>query len=79
MQDGNKALIVGGGTMGFGVAVVLLAGGWRVDVVSPTAATRASLPQRVAQAMQRLDKPFDADALGVPALGRHRAGHRERA
>ncbi len=67
MQNGNKALIVGGGTMGFGVSVVLLAGGWRVDVVSPTAATRESLPKRVAQAMQRLNKPFDADALGVHA------------
>ncbi|MEO7851333.1 MAG: 3-hydroxyacyl-CoA dehydrogenase NAD-binding domain-containing protein [Rubrivivax sp.] len=67
MQNTNRALIIGGGTMGFGVAVVLLAGGWRVDVVSPTAATRESLPMRVAQAMQRLNKPFDANALGAHA------------
>lgn len=67
MQGSNRALIVGGGTMGLGVAVVLLAGGWRVDVVSPTAATRESLPKRVMQAMQRLNKPFDAAALGVHA------------
>ncbi len=67
MQDMKRALIIGGGTMGFGVSVVLLAGGWRVDVVSPTAATRESLPQRVAQALQRLNKPFDANALGVHA------------
>jgi 3-hydroxybutyryl-CoA dehydrogenase len=67
MQDTKRALIVGGGTMGFGVSVVLLAGGWRVDVVSPTAATRESLPKRVAQALQRMNKPFEAAALGVHA------------
>ena len=67
MQTTNRALIVGGGTMGFGVTVVLLAGGWRVDVVSPTAATRESLPKRVEQAMQRMNKPFDASALNVHA------------
>ena len=67
MKTTNRALIVGGGTMGFGVAVVLLAGGWRVDVVSPTAATRESLPKRVEQAMQRMNKPFDASALKVHA------------
>lgn len=67
MQDTKRALIVGGGTMGFGVSVVLLAGGWRVDAVSPTAATRESLPKRVAQALQRMNKPFEPAALGVHA------------
>jgi 3-hydroxybutyryl-CoA dehydrogenase len=67
MQEAKRALIVGGGTMGLGVSVVLLAGGWRVDVVSPTAATRAALPERVAQAMKRVDKPFEAEALQVHA------------
>ena len=67
MKDTKRALIVGGGTMGFGVSVVLLAGGWRVDVVSPTAATRESLPKRVAQALQRMNKPFEPAALGVHA------------
>ena len=67
MQKQNRALIVGGGTMGFGVAVVLLAGGWHVHVVSPTAATRERLRQRVAQALQRMNKPFDTQALAVHA------------
>lgn len=67
MTTEQRALIVGGGTMGFGVAVVLLAGGWRVDVVTPTAATRESLPQRVARAMQGLNKPLQPDALSVHA------------
>ncbi len=67
MTTEQRALIIGGGTMGFGVAVVLLAGGWRVDVVTPTAATRESLPQRVARAMQSLNKPWQPDALSVHA------------
>ena len=67
MQGAQRALIIGGGTMGAGVAVVFLAGGWQVDVVSPTAATRDSLPQRVAQAMGKLGKPFDPGALAVHA------------
>jgi len=67
MQDAQRAVIVGGGTMGFGVAVVFLSGGWKVDVVTPTAATRDSLPQRVAQAMGRMQKAFDPAALTVHA------------
>jgi 3-hydroxybutyryl-CoA dehydrogenase len=63
----SRALIVGGGTMGSGVAAVFLRGGWRVDVVSPTAATRDSLPQRVAQAMARIGLPFDPADLAVHA------------
>lgn len=67
MQDTQRALIVGGGTMGFGVAVVFLAGGWQVEVVSPTAPTRDSLPQRITQALKRMGKAFDAAALTVHA------------
>ncbi|MCL4746472.1 MAG: 3-hydroxyacyl-CoA dehydrogenase [Burkholderiaceae bacterium] len=53
--------------MGSGVAVVFLAGGWAVDVVSPTAATRDSLAKRVGTAMQRIGKEFDASMLAVHA------------
>lgn len=65
--------MIGGGTMGCGVAVVFLAGGWHVDVVSPSPATRASLLQRIAQGFARIGKTFDpalvtvhADYAGVP-------------
>ena len=67
MSNTQRAVIIGGGTMGFGVAVVFLAGGWRVDVVSPTAATRASLAQRVSTALTRMKKPFDPALLNVHA------------
>jgi 3-hydroxybutyryl-CoA dehydrogenase len=67
MEYAQRALIIGGGTMGFGVAVVFLAGGWQVDIVSPTAATRDSLSKRIAQAMGRMDKAFDPAMLTVQA------------
>jgi 3-hydroxybutyryl-CoA dehydrogenase len=48
-------LLVGGGLMGCGIAAIFLAGGWRVQVVTPSAATRAGLPGRVADALAQLD------------------------
>jgi 3-hydroxybutyryl-CoA dehydrogenase len=63
----QRALIVGGGTMGASVSVVFLAGGWRVDVVSPTAATRESLGKRVGQGMARLGKTLDPGHLALHA------------
>ncbi len=67
MNSTQRALVVGGGTMGLGVAVVFLAGGWPVDVVSPTAATRDGLAKRVGQALARLHKPFDPTLLATHA------------
>lgn len=67
MASEQRALMVGGGTMGCSVAVVFLAGGWRVDVVSPTEKTRASLPARIAQGLVRLGKTLDPARLAVRA------------
>ncbi len=67
MASTQRALIVGGGTMGCGVAVVFLAGGWDVAVVSPTAATRESFPKRVGQGLARMGKPFDPSRLTLHA------------
>ena len=53
--------------MGFGVAVVFLAGGWSVDIVSPTAKTRDSLPQRIAQGLKSIDKALHPALLDVHA------------
>jgi 3-hydroxybutyryl-CoA dehydrogenase len=63
----QRALMIGGGTMGSSVAVVFVAGGWRVDVVSPTAATRDSLGKRVGQGLARMGKTFDPALLAVHA------------
>jgi 3-hydroxybutyryl-CoA dehydrogenase len=62
-----RALIVGGGTMGAGVSVVLLAGGWHVDLVTPGEKTRASAPERIASGLKRMGKAFDAARLAVHA------------
>ena len=67
MASVQRALIIGGGTMGCGVAVVFLAGGWEVDVVSPTAATRDSLAKRVGQGLARMGKTLDPSRLAIHA------------
>ncbi len=59
--------MIGGGTMGGSVAVVFLAGGWQVEVVSPTAATRESLGNRVGQGLARMGKTFDPGRLAAHA------------
>jgi 3-hydroxybutyryl-CoA dehydrogenase len=43
-----RAVIVGGGTMGAGVAAAFLGHGWMVDVVEADAQVRQSLPSRLA-------------------------------
>jgi 3-hydroxybutyryl-CoA dehydrogenase len=67
MTDMQRVVIVGGGTMGCGVGVVFACGGWRVDVVSPSAATRATFPARFAQAMTKLGRTLDTALLAVHA------------
>lgn len=63
-----RACIVGGGVMGGGVAAVFLGGGWDVDVVSPSASTRATLESRVRAAIARMPgRTFDPARLRVHA------------
>src|SRR3954452_1923594 len=59
----GHALVVGGGTMGVGIIAMFLAGGWQVDVVSRSAATRDGLPAACARALAALDKPTDTSRL----------------
>jgi len=47
MPPGLCVAIVGGGTMGASIAAYFLRGGWSVHIVSPSAATRRSLPGRI--------------------------------
>jgi len=44
---GGHALIVGGGTMGAGIAAIFCAGGWDTQVVEPDAPTASALPERI--------------------------------
>jgi len=51
----SHVVIIGGGIMGGDIATVYAAGGWKVDVMSPSAKTRAALPARVQGGLQKLD------------------------
>jgi len=58
-----SAVVIGGGVMGCGVAAMFSAAGWPIQVVEPEAATRASLPQRLAAATAQLDPAGETGAL----------------
>ena len=59
----KHALVLGGGTMGVGIIAMFLAGGWKVDVVSRSAATRDGLPAACAKALAAMDKPTETSGL----------------
>jgi 3-hydroxybutyryl-CoA dehydrogenase len=64
-QREQRALVVGGGTMGVGIIAMFLAGGWKVDVVSRSAATREGLPAAAARALQAMGKPGETSGLAT--------------
>ena len=66
-QSEQRALVLGGGTMGVGIIAMFLAGGWKVDVVSRSASTREGLPAAAASALQTMDKPADVSGLSTYA------------
>jgi 3-hydroxybutyryl-CoA dehydrogenase len=66
-SNGQRALIVGGGTMGTGIAAAFIAGGWTVDVVSRSADTRTGVPAKVEAMVGQCGKPFAARQLAVHA------------
>src|SRR5690625_4661213 len=51
----SHAVVVGGGTMGADVAVVLCRAGCHTTVIEPDATKRTDLPERVAQGLTQLD------------------------
>ena len=61
----RKVAVLGGGTMGSGVAMVFAGGGWDVQLVEPGAALREGLPARLREGMARA-------GLGADAAGRIR-------
>lgn len=50
----RHAALIGGGIMGGDIAAIFAAGGWQVHVVSPSQATRDSLPARLGKALTAL-------------------------
>lgn len=64
---GAKAVIVGGGTMGADVAVVLTRGGFVVTVVERDAARRAGIRSHVAERLGDVGLAQRAESLGLAA------------
>jgi 3-hydroxybutyryl-CoA dehydrogenase len=67
MWDSLNAVIVGGGTMGADVAVVLLRGGFQVSVIERQAERRQGLRQHVAQRLEPLGLAERAQGLKLVA------------
>ncbi len=55
----NRAVVVGGGVMGGGIAAMFVGGGWHTDVVSRSASTRDALPGVVERCLKAMGKPTD--------------------
>ncbi len=66
-QSEQRALVLGGGTMGVGIIAMFLGGGWKVDVVSRSASTRDGLPAATAKALAAMGKPADTSGLATYA------------
>ncbi|MGQ0581055.1 MAG: 3-hydroxyacyl-CoA dehydrogenase family protein [Reyranella sp.] len=64
-QSEQRALVLGGGTMGVGIIAMFLGGGWKVDVVSRSASTRDGLPAATAKALAAMGKPADTSGLAT--------------
>ena len=62
---GTHAVVVGGGTMGADVAIVLARGGCRVTVVEPSPTAQAKLPTHVQSALAELNLPKRASQVSV--------------
>jgi 3-hydroxybutyryl-CoA dehydrogenase len=66
-QSEQRALVLGGGTMGVGIIAMFLGGGWKVDVVSRSASTRNGLPAATSRALAAMGKPADTSGLATYA------------
>lgn len=66
-ESPQRAVVVGGGVMGAGIAAIFVAGGWRTDVVSRSAATRDAVPGNIARCLAALGKPADLSRLTTMA------------
>lgn len=62
-DDGKTAVVLGGGTMGAGIALVFAAAGWRTHVVEPSPQQRATLPARWRDELASMGKPAAAGQL----------------
>ena len=69
LEPSRRMVVIGGGTMGSGIALVFAAGGWAVDLVEPAEAARATLPTYLRESMARMQVSADERAIRiVPAI-----------
>ncbi len=66
-QKAQRVVVIGGGTMGSGIALVFATGGWSVDIVEPSVTTRAKLPTYMQDSLQRIGSNADAARIGLLA------------
>lgn len=64
-QGPGEAVVIGGGTMGAGIAAVFCAGNWTTHVVETVEATATTLPQRVSACLQQMGKAGGEKNLSV--------------
>ena len=60
-----RVVVIGGGTMGSGIALVFAADGWAVNIVDPSAETRAKLPAYLQDSLQRMGARGDAGKIQI--------------
>jgi 3-hydroxybutyryl-CoA dehydrogenase len=63
-QSGNVVAVIGGGTMGAGIAAGFVAGGWKAWIVNPPDAVSTTIDTRLRDAMAQLGATCDATAIG---------------
>ena len=59
-----RVVVIGGGTMGSGIAMAFAARGPAIDLVEPSASVREALPARLREGLARM-RVLDADAAAV--------------
>jgi 3-hydroxybutyryl-CoA dehydrogenase len=63
-EEKRTVAVVGGGTMGAGIAAGFLAGGWNAWIVNPPDAVSATIDARLHDAIAQLGAAYDAGAVG---------------
>lgn len=55
----KRAVVIGGGVMGGGIAAMFAGGGWHTDIVSRSASTREAVPGVIERCLRAMGKPVD--------------------
>ena len=67
MKTDNHVAVIGGGTMGVGIAASFCAGGWETHIVEPADAQAAAVPGKLRDCLDQLEASGCEDRLNVVA------------